>query len=225
MAFDIDDRCCLLDSKQAMIEKGHLPSNNAYQPLYTNCIRLYDDDCFDVCRCTNCFDIDPTYGLPFYWCDKKPCVRRCHYIRPILEWETYKLPDMLYILLGAKSGSLSKVWKITAEISQFINTLFEYKPSISCNEPKLVIHNSPIKDSDEIGVLTDDLSIVQNICDADEYDDYDEREYVDSSYEASEDPPTYERYAGTYAQDVAGYSDDDIDTIFDGDPDAYWNID
>lgn len=32
-------------------------------------------------------------------------------------------------------------------------------------------------------------------------------------------------YAGTYAHDVAGYSDDDIDTIFDGDPDAYWNID
>lgn len=35
----------------------------------------------------------------------------------------------------------------------------------------------------------------------------------------------YEEYAGTYAQDVAGYSDEDIDTIFDGDPDAYWNID
>ena len=37
--------------------------------------------------------------------------------------------------------------------------------------------------------------------------------------------PTYERYAGSYAQDEMGYSDDDIDTIFDGDPDAYWNID
>ena len=35
----------------------------------------------------------------------------------------------------------------------------------------------------------------------------------------------YGKYAGTYAQDVAGYSDDDIDTIFDGDPSAYWNID
>ncbi len=35
----------------------------------------------------------------------------------------------------------------------------------------------------------------------------------------------YGRYAGTYAQDEMGYSDDDIDTIFDGDPDAYWNID
>lgn len=35
----------------------------------------------------------------------------------------------------------------------------------------------------------------------------------------------YGRYAGTYAQDEMGYSDDDIDTIFDGNPDAYWNID
>ena len=32
-------------------------------------------------------------------------------------------------------------------------------------------------------------------------------------------------YAGTYAQDVAGYSDDIINDAFDGDPDAYWNID
>lgn len=36
---------------------------------------------------------------------------------------------------------------------------------------------------------------------------------------------SYGRYAGSYAQDEMGYSDDDIDTIFDGDPDAYWNID
>lgn len=39
------------------------------------------------------------------------------------------------------------------------------------------------------------------------------------------DSPTYGRYAGSYAQDEMGYSDDDIDTIFDGDPLAYWNID
>ena len=36
---------------------------------------------------------------------------------------------------------------------------------------------------------------------------------------------TYERYNGSYAQDEMGYSDDDIETIFDGDPSAYWNID
>lgn len=35
----------------------------------------------------------------------------------------------------------------------------------------------------------------------------------------------YEEFAGTYAQDVAGYSDEDIYDVFEGDPDAYWNID
>ncbi len=39
------------------------------------------------------------------------------------------------------------------------------------------------------------------------------------------EPHHYSEYAGSYAQDEMGYSDDDIDTIFDGDPLAYWNID
>ena len=40
-----------------------------------------------------------------------------------------------------------------------------------------------------------------------------------------EEERTYERYNGSYAQDVEGWSDQDIDDVFDGDPDAYWNID
>lgn len=36
---------------------------------------------------------------------------------------------------------------------------------------------------------------------------------------------TYEQYADSWAQRIEGYSDEDIDTIFDGDPLAYWNID
>lgn len=47
--------------------------------------------------------------------------------------------------------------------------------------------------------------------------------YEDDYYE--EDECTYERYNGSYAQDVEGYDDDTIDEVFDGDPDAYWNID
>lgn len=35
----------------------------------------------------------------------------------------------------------------------------------------------------------------------------------------------YGAYAGSYAQEVMGYSDDVIDDAFDGDPEAYWNID
>lgn len=40
-----------------------------------------------------------------------------------------------------------------------------------------------------------------------------------------EEPVTYERYTGSYAQDEMGFSDDEIDTVFDGEPLAYWNID
>ena len=54
-----------------------------------------------------------------------------------------------------------------------------------------------------------------------ELEEYDK----DDGWHEFEDEPTYERYRGSYAQDVMGYSDDDIDTIFDGDPLAYWNID
>lgn len=36
---------------------------------------------------------------------------------------------------------------------------------------------------------------------------------------------TYDEYAGSYAQEYGGYSDQDINDAFDGDPEAYWNID
>lgn len=44
----------------------------------------------------------------------------------------------------------------------------------------------------------------------------------DSDYEYGSN---YGEYAGSYAQDVEGYSDDVINDAFDGDPEAYWNID
>ena len=50
-------------------------------------------------------------------------------------------------------------------------------------------------------------------------------EQINGFNDWNEESPTYERYNGAYAQDEMRYSDDDIDTIFDGDPLAYWNID
>lgn len=32
-------------------------------------------------------------------------------------------------------------------------------------------------------------------------------------------------YAGTYVSDVMGWSDEEINDVLDGEPDAYWNID
>ena len=56
--------------------------------------------------------------------------------------------------------------------------------------------------------------------DYDNYDDYND-DFEPSYYEEQ----TYGRYAGSYAQDEMGYSDEEIDIIFEGDPSAYWNID
>jgi hypothetical protein len=40
-----------------------------------------------------------------------------------------------------------------------------------------------------------------------------------------DDDETYDAYNGTYVQDVEGWSDQMIDDVLDGEPDAYWNID
>lgn len=53
------------------------------------------------------------------------------------------------------------------------------------------------------------------------YDDYDSSYYDDTYYNEA----TYDDYNGSYAQDVEGWSDQMIDDVLDGDPDAYWNID
>lgn len=54
----------------------------------------------------------------------------------------------------------------------------------------------------------DDIDVCNNSFD---YDEYDEESYGD--------------FAGTYAQDYMGFSDDTIYDAFEGDADAYWNID
>ena len=58
----------------------------------------------------------------------------------------------------------------------------------------------------------------------DDCNSYDEQEDYYDEYDDSEERH-YEEFAGTYAQEVAGYSDEDIYDIFDGNPEAYWNID
>lgn len=70
-----------------------------------------------------------------------------------------------------------------------------------------------------------DFTDVLSNCVGEFYDDedgYDERE---DEWRGEQEEASFGRYAGSYAQEEMGYSDDDIDTIFDGNPDAYWNID
>lgn len=53
-----------------------------------------------------------------------------------------------------------------------------------------------------------------------------QQNYHEQEYELGyRENQSYGRYSGSYAQDQAGFSDEDIDIIFEGDPDMYWNID
>lgn len=48
---------------------------------------------------------------------------------------------------------------------------------------------------------------------------------MQNSHDYDAERPSYGKYAGTYAQDNEGLSDDFIDDVLDGCPEAYWNID
>lgn len=218
--YGIDDKCGLVSDKERMIELGFLPRNNAVQPLYTNYLRKYEDSEYYICRCGCKGGSDPNNSFPFYWCKKKICARRAHFFLPSSEWERFRFADFLFIALGQNSAERESVWLVNAEISQFI---CDYSQIFKSSERNIC--STPLNESEEMGTWDKDSSTYRDIYDDDEYDDeeYEDDDYDNYSHDYEE--PTYDRYNGSYAQDEMGYSDDDIDTIFDGDPDAYWNID
>lgn len=133
-------------------------------------------------------------------------------ITPIENWEEYKFVDFLRILKGPHFDSDS-IYKINIEITRFLEDI------TSCTQDDLAqLVSHPLGELDIIDYTIDDE-------DESYYGD-DEEDYYDEDYrESYQDEKTYDRYRGTWAQDVEGYSDDEIDDIFDGDPSAYWNID
>lgn len=96
-----------------------------------------------------------------------------------------------------------------------LNNIYNFGMSeLALGQIKLLFPNFPITDT-----------VMQHI--GEEYEFQDISNCVEDSNRPEDyaELRTYERYGGSYAQDEMGYSDDDIDTIFDGDPSAYWNID
>ena len=70
------------------------------------------------------------------------------------------------------------------------------------------------------GSLTQNL-VLSNLLSKNESHHMDSNDYIEHDDYGNH----YGEYAGYYAQDVEGYSDDIIDDVFEGDPEAYWNID
>lgn len=212
--YDIIDKCNLFPDGPIISEsRGIILSD----PRYKNRKLAYNGISFSVCRCGCYEDKDCTSGIPYYWCDKKICVRSAHYFQPLQKWEDFTLSDFLYISMKHDKNRIDQIWSFTSEISEFY---CKYLQTFSTPINGLI--SSCILSSKEIGVINQETSVFADRTDEEDYnvdeiDDYDNVE--------DEDDPTYDRYNGSWAQDEMGYSDDDIDTIFDGDPDAYWNID
>lgn len=60
---------------------------------------------------------------------------------------------------------------------------------------------------------------------SEKYEDWHNSKYSSTHNEYDDESHTYDNYNGSYAQDYEGWSDQDINDVFEGDPNAYWNID
>ena len=172
--FSIDDKCNLVCDKQKLTELGFLPVRNAIKPSYTNLRKQYEEANNYICRC-GCFEsidqriADSFYkweqnkpGIPFYWCAKKMCVRRAHYLCPTSDWEHYKFSDILYILMGNNIKNVKLIWNITSEISCFFSDYMNmYENRIPYISKKLV-------EAEEIGTWDEKSSVFQEIYDGNE---------------------------------------------------------
>lgn len=231
-AFRIDDKCNLFNEKTTYNDRNGIERF----PTYLNVTRVYKKQKFPFCNCGTFMDEDPAYGIPFRWCKKLPCAKGVQFLRADADWKSFKFADLLWIVLRDKID-LSQLWSINSYVASFINAVAT-SDADSLND--IVSH--PLKSEDEVGEWTSEMSIMKSACHGyepfclddeqdDDYPDEDDYEDCEDSYshygnsDSHYEGQTYDRYNGSYVQDEMGYSDDDIDTIFDGDPGAYWNID
>lgn len=128
--------------------------------------------------------------------------------------DSYFFDNISSVFRFGKHRGMS-LWSVLSEYESYVYWCID-------NIPKFTLSKETMK---QIRTLLPMFVITQNfsnhIGELNEVYGYDED---DDWYEYDEEP-TYERYTGSYVQDEMGWSDDDIDTVLDGDPSAYWNID
>lgn len=208
--FDIDDSCELFDDQDYLF-----PIHQNWPARHKFCKNI-------LCKRTiECYDIDPIYKIQFCWCEKQPCTRIGLFLEPIDNWQEYKFADLLDILYNMDFSLLNDIWKANAEISHFIN-----KYLLETLESGKEVISDQINLTEEIGEWNDKMSIITDEYPIGYHEDFEDDDYSESDDDYSPpERPSYGKYAGTYAQDEMGLSDDDIDTIYEGDPNAAWNND
>jgi hypothetical protein len=103
--------------------------------------------------------------IPFFWCNKKMCVRRAHFLLPPSKWEDYHFADLLFIVLGQTPDVRESVWRVNGEVSQFI---CDYERVVKSNERNIC--SKPLDESEEVGTWDDNSSIYRDIYDGEDND-------------------------------------------------------
>jgi|GEM_PF-860411 len=211
--YHIDDMCNIFNSN---VQFGNNLEYLSDVPTYTHPRFCYKEKTLFICNCSTFKDSDPIENIPFTWCKKLPCRSRPMFLNP--NWEEYKFSDLLWSILNEKVTT-TELWQINSEICAFINNLVTLEW-----ESSSILESRQLNMEDEIGDWPSKMDIIAYGYDLESQEESYE-EFDDEDHDQSFENETFECYNGSWAQDAEGYSDYDIDTIFDGNPDAYWNID
>ena len=106
-------------------------------------------------------------------------------------------------------------------LSYFIVSRFNKKGLLNSRRKVVLpcIYNNILKIYETYAVVIDDNGKVVNV------DLLDTNTKDNHGFSRIKERNSFAKYNGSYAQDVMRWSDNDIEDILDGDPDAYWNID
>jgi hypothetical protein len=205
-------------------------SSHSLIPLQHHYREEYGKRTCVICDYIGCTRADSNHGIPFVQCGHSSCVCTNHFIVPVFDWDSYTIVDLLYILCGRDKTRQHAVWNEYKILAKSINRVIVRYLLSQQSDPViierlnhlLVDYDTPISDLEE-----SEIKVIGNPDNEEECEQQDnDNDYGNTvDYKEEEDSPSYERYRGSWAQDEEGYSDEDIDTIFDGDPSAYWNID
>jgi hypothetical protein len=108
--FFLEDRCRLFNYRY---EVGD---------LHMNALSEMIDHPKVFCDCNICLNVDPRFGLPFYWCKKQPCVHRWgRFFTYEEDWEYYRFADLLSALYDYNHSYDDRIWDIDSKIARIMN--------------------------------------------------------------------------------------------------------
>ena len=97
--------------------------------------------------------------------------------------------------------------------------------SIKIIENNVVKHHVDLQKHLKEKIFYDGITFSKYLSDNEYYQKSNSHGYNEDYEQDNYNHETHGKYAGTWAQDIEGLSDDFIDDVLGGEPDAYWNID